>query len=87
MSSLTADKALCDLLLQATELTEIRDNNGQVLGYFAPARTPDHDKAARAVRLASLFDSDELNRRKASKEPGFSFDQVLEHLASLEKGK
>lgn len=87
MSSLTADKLLRDFLLQATELTEIRDNSGEVIGYFAPARGGNQADAAQALRLASRFDLEELRRRKASKEPGFSFKQVMEQLASLEKGK
>jgi hypothetical protein len=36
MSTLIATDAMANLLRQATDLTEIRDANGTVLGFFAP---------------------------------------------------
>lgn len=82
MSSFTADGALQTTLAQAKEITEIRDTNGQLLGYFAPAAVANQIPA---FRLAGLFDREELKRRKASKEPGYSFEQVMNHVRSMEK--
>lgn len=82
MSSITADNALRSLLSQATDVTEIRDTDGELLGYFAPAGMADQ---IAALRLAARFDPEELKRRKASKHPGYTFDQIKEHLRSLEK--
>jgi hypothetical protein len=78
MASITADNTLRAYLLQAKEVTEIRDAGGQVLGYFAPAALAE---LVPALRLAALFDAEELKRRKASTHPGYTFDEVNEHLA------
>ena len=82
MASMTADNMLKDYLLQAKEVTEIRDAGGEVLGYYAPAAVADQIPA---LRLAALFDPEELKRRKASTHPGYSYEQVKEHLRSLEE--
>ena len=85
MASITADITLKGYLEQATEITEIRDGDGQVLGYYAPASVADQVPAVHALRITSLFDPEEIKHRKASKHPGYAFDQVMEHLRSLEK--
>lgn len=77
MPSTAADNTLKSYLLRTTEVTEIRDADGEVLGYFAPAAVADQ---VPAIRLAALFDAEELKRRKASIHPGYTFDQVMEHL-------
>jgi hypothetical protein len=82
MASITADKTLKEYLLRAKEVTAIRDACGEVLGYYAPAAVADH---VPAVRLLALFDREELKRRKASTHLGYTFDQVKEHLRSLEE--
>ena len=84
MASMTADSTLKGYLQQATEITEIRDADGQVLGYYAPASVADQVPAVHSLRIASLFDPEELKRRKASKHPGHTFEQVMEHIRSLE---
>jgi hypothetical protein len=81
MSSLTADNTLKDSLVQAKEVTEIRDLSGQLLGYFAPTAVA---QQIPALRLASLFDPEELKRRKACTEPGYSLDEIMQHLRSLD---
>ncbi len=82
MASMTADNTLKDYLLGAKEVTEIRDASGGILGYYAPAAVVNQIPA---LRLVALFDTEELRRRKASNHPGYTFDQVKEHLRSLEK--
>jgi hypothetical protein len=85
MALMTADGTLKDYLMRAKEITEIRDTDGQVLGYYAPAGVADQVPAVQALRLAALFDPEELKRRKASTHPGYTFEQVMEHIRSLEK--
>src|SRR2546427_686853 len=82
MASMSADRTLTNYLVQATEVTEIRDVGGKVLGYYAPAAVADQ---VPAIRLVALFDPEELKRRKASTHPGYTFDQVKEHLQSSEE--
>jgi hypothetical protein len=77
-----ADKPLKEYLLRAKEATQIRDAGGEVLGYYVPAAIVDQ---VPALRLVALFDLEELERRKASTHPGSSFDQVKEHLRSMEE--
>ena len=38
-------------------------------------------------RVTKLFDLEELERRKAAEREGFTIDQVMEHLNSLESRK
>ena len=42
MASMTADNTLREYLLRAKEVTEIRDADGEVLGYYAPAAVAEH---------------------------------------------
>jgi hypothetical protein len=79
---MTADNTLREYLLRAKEVTEIRDARGELLGYYAPAALAERIPA---LRIAALFDPEELRRRKASNHPGYTFDEVQEHLRSLEK--
>jgi hypothetical protein len=38
-----------------------------------------------ALRLVALFDPEELTRRKKSKHSGYAFEEVKEHLRSMEE--
>ena len=82
MALMTADSTLKDYLLRTKGITEICDADGAVLGYYAPAAVADQIPA---LRLVTLFDPEELKRRKASIHAGYSFDEVKEHLRSLER--
>jgi hypothetical protein len=68
------------ILNQAKDLAEIRDPDGKVVGFFAPSALKD---APDYARLAALFDHEEIERRKASKEKGYTTREVFEHLKSL----
>jgi hypothetical protein len=79
MSVLTADPALQAYLRRLKEPTEIRDADGQLIGYFTPA-----GQTEPAPRLRDLFDPAELQRRKALQQKGFTIEEVHAHLKSLE---
>jgi hypothetical protein len=82
MTILTASEAVQAFLTPIKEATEIRDEAGNLLGYFTPAgcaedRLYQHDIAQ--------FDLEELKRRAASKERGYTTEEVLNHLRSMEQ--
>ncbi len=83
MSYLTADDAIQDFFRGVVEPVEVRDSEGKVLGHYTPVVSP--EEAARYEKIKGLFDPEELKRRKASKHPGYTFEQVMEHIHSLEK--
>ena len=82
MISLIANDAALAILRQATGLAEIRDSNGQIIGFFAPVAL---EKAHLYAEAAAHFDPSENQRRKAEKLPGRTTGEVLEHLRSLEQ--
>jgi len=82
MSTLTADDALRMQLGKLTELTEIRDAGGQLIGYYTPAS---RGHSAAYAEAASNIDPQEMLRRKASGKGGYTTKQVLDHLKTLEK--
>jgi hypothetical protein len=75
MTSLTVDAATLALLSQATDLAEIRDAGGNVVGYFTPA--------AQAAEPIAPFDTAEVERRKRSSERPVTTIELFEHLLSL----
>jgi hypothetical protein len=86
MVTLTANEALPALLRQVREKAEIRDANGELLGFFTP-RVASEDELYESTK--NLFDSEgEIDRRLAAeKDHGFTIEQVMEHLSSLETRK
>ncbi len=83
MNTVTADSSLQQSLDVFSGLTEIRDSNGRVIGYFSPA-TPDKAAAAYA-QAAAHFDAEEMKRRKDSRDKGLTTAEVLDRLKSLER--
>jgi hypothetical protein len=82
MDTVTADENIRAWLRQMTERTEIRAATGEVLGTFEP-RQEDVDEVY--DRAKKLFDPAEIERRMATeKDQGYTFEQVMEHLRSLE---
>ena len=81
MNVLTADQAVESLLSKLNEPTEIRDATGKVIGYFTPA--PGREKQL-YQEAATQFDPDEMKRRKKSVEKGYTTQEVLDHLKTLE---
>jgi hypothetical protein len=77
MHIFTADSSLQQTLVNVPGLTEVRAPDGALLGYFSPAR----QKLADAyVEAAARFDSQEMERRKSTNEPGRSTGNVLKDL-------
>jgi len=79
MNRITADSAMHKALSQLNNPTEIRDVNGNVVGYFTPANQQEAQLYAEA---RASFDKDEMKRRKESGANGLTTAQVLEHLKS-----
>ncbi len=82
MNTITADNSLQQSLASLNSLTEIRDEDGRIIGYFSPAA--DRTSAAYA-QAAAHFDPEEMKRRKHSNERGLTTAEVLDHLKSLEQ--
>jgi hypothetical protein len=81
MDSLTVDDRVLAALRQAKGVTEIRDPNGTVVGFFAPAAVPN---AAIYARIAAPVDLEERKRRRSSNEKGATTAEVLGRLQALE---
>jgi hypothetical protein len=82
MGAITADENVQAWLGQIKEKTEIRGQNGQLIGVFEPRSESDDPLYERAKRL---FDPAEIERRMATeKDQGYTIEQVREHLRSLE---
>lgn len=80
MSSIIADAAMAAILKQAQTLTEIRDGNGQVIGFFAPIAIPN----AQAYANAATHLDPGLARERSRKEGKvFTTKEVFEKLMSL----
>jgi hypothetical protein len=80
MAILTADHNLQEYLAPLREKTEIKDDNGKLLGVFIPAIGKVGDE------IRTLFDPAEIKRRKEREgdAPGHTTDHVLAYLHSLE---
>jgi hypothetical protein len=83
--TLTADEHLHEVLEYIVEPAEIRDASGKVLGHYTPLVPPDIQEAY--DRLAAQLDHDELDRLAQSNEPGYTIEQVMEHLRQLEQSE
>jgi hypothetical protein len=82
MNTFTADTSLQQSLSSLPGLTEVRDSQGTVLGYFSPAANKTPEAYAQA---AAHFDPEEMQRRKLSNEKGRTTSEVLSRIASSEE--
>lgn len=82
MVTLTADEKVLAILNQATELAEIRDAAGNVIGFFAPIAL---EHAANYANAAAHIDPLKVKQTKEAGNKTYSTQQVLEKLGSLEK--
>jgi hypothetical protein len=80
MSTITASPAVEEVLSKLEEPTEIRDSNGNLIGRFTPARF--HAKVYQDA--AARFDPVEMKRRRESQQQGYTTNEVLNHLKSLD---
>jgi hypothetical protein len=77
-----ADESVQAWLRQIRGRTEIRSADGKLLGVFEPHLETEVELYQ---RMKKLFDSAEIERREAAeKDRGYTFEQVMEHLRSLE---
>jgi hypothetical protein len=82
MTVITANQELQHALAGLREKTEVRDASGNLLGYFTPRQVEEE----LLYRYAEeTFDPDEIRRRSAAKSKGFTIEEVMAHLKSLEK--
>jgi hypothetical protein len=82
MNTFTADPSLQQSLASLPGLTEVRDAQGVLIGYFSPASRANPEAYAEA---AAHFDPNELKERRSSREIGRTTSEVLSRIASLEK--
>ncbi len=85
MNYLILDNEFCDRLRGILEAVELRDVRGKVLGNFMPSVSA--EELALYEEAISLFDLEELDRRKQEAKHGklYTTAEVLGHLQSLEK--
>ena len=84
MSVLTADKALVDQLAQLHETTEIRDQEGKLLGIYAPANSEFYNQQI-PQHILDKFDPAELERRSQSKDRGRTLEEIKKRWKELEQ--
>ncbi len=81
MTILTANDVVQAFLTPIKEAAEIRDEEGNLLGYFTPAGRAEDMLYQQDI---AQFDLEELKRRAASKERGHTTEEVLNYLRALE---
>ncbi len=81
MNTFTADPSLQQSLSSLPGLTEVRDAQGVVIGYFSPASRATPEAYAQA---AAHFDPNEMKERKSCNETGRTTSEVLSRITSLE---
>ncbi|HBI42521.1 MAG TPA: hypothetical protein DDY78_06640 [Planctomycetales bacterium] len=84
MNHMTADQPLLDRLAGVMGPVEIRDADGKVLGRYTPVFADEKEVHERA---AKYFDLAEAERIAATEREGYSIEEVMQHLHSLEKGE
>jgi hypothetical protein len=83
MVILNADGPLQDLLQGVKEPAEVRDKNGKVLGHYTPKLVP--SEAELREKAKKLFDLDDAKKVAATEKEGYTTQEVLQYLQSLEK--
>ncbi len=83
MTVITANQELQDALAGLREKTEVRDGSGNLLGYFIPRQAEEEELLYRYADR--VIDPEEIRRRSAAQAKGFTIEQVMAHLKSLEK--
>ena len=82
MTVVIADESLHNKLANITEMVEVHDAVGNLLGFFSPRQWEEELLYQHARRV---FDLDEIRRRATEEMEGFSIEQVMQHIQSLEK--
>src|SRR5205823_13180550 len=84
MVDIIADECLRALLSKLTEVTVIYDADDNPIGVFKPWAIAEREMYERAKKL---FDPVEMERRAQSKEKGYTIEEVMRHLESLESAE
>jgi len=82
MQFLLTPPAVLEFLKQARELSELRDADGTVIGFFAPVAA---ENAAGYAHAASRFRPDQVQQLKDSASGTRPTQEVLERLGSVEQ--
>jgi hypothetical protein len=77
MSHFTLDASVAEQLRRASEIVELRDPSGRVIGHFTPQINPSDWESAGP----ELTDDEEAQIYKENK--WYTFDEVTAHLKSL----
>jgi len=80
MTTIAVPRSLADALCRATGPIRLVDEQGNVLGNFAPAAVAGDCNELTAEELA------EMKRRAASPGPWYSTAEMIAHVQSLEQG-
>jgi hypothetical protein len=81
MSTVTVPGPLQSLLANLTERVAVRDEAGNLLGFFTPRQVEEEILYERAKRE---FDPEEMRHRMADRSREYTFEEVMRHLESLE---
>jgi hypothetical protein len=86
MIPLTVNEDVAALLGGYVDAVEVRDAQGRVLGHFLPYLTPQAREFY--AHPEAYFDREECERRAAAEHgQGYTTEEVLKHLQSLDKGQ
>jgi hypothetical protein len=80
MTTIAVSRSLADALGKATQPIRLVDDQGKLLGSFAPAESVADDANALSAEEIS-----ELKRRMSSAGPWYTTDEVLAYIQSLEQ--
>ena len=82
MVNITADECLQASLGQLTDVAAIRDADGNMIGTYKPWAIAEQESYEQAKQM---FDPAELERQAQCKEKGYTIEEVMRHLESLER--
>jgi hypothetical protein len=78
MNQVKLDEALANKLQGLTEMVQLCDSAGRVLGWFSP-----QVDMAEWEAISPDVSEEELDRREQSNERRYTTDEVLDHLRNL----
>jgi hypothetical protein len=81
MNAIAVNDALLAVLKGSPTLAEVRDTQGTIIGFFVPVSV---EHAAEYARAAAHFNPQELRRRREAPGKGYTTQEVLQYLESLE---
>ena len=81
MVNVTADECLQTSLGKLTEVAAIRDADGNMIGIYKPWAIAEAEFYQQAEKL---FDRSELEHRLQTETKGYTIEEVMQHLKSLE---